>query len=147
MLEKAIQSALRLTSFDLKSIKVEVTLPQDTHVLGDEPAIIGVLINLLSNAAQALSGAGRAQPTISIHGVHHDGRFCLSVRDNGSGIAPENIGRVLEPFFTTRDVGAGLGLGLSISYGIIQRHGGLLAVTSEFGAWTQFSFDLAVPPT
>ena len=147
LLEKAIQSALRLTSFDLKSIKVEVTLPQDTHVLGDEPAIIGVLINLLSNAAQALSGAGRAQPTISIHGVHHEGRFCLSVRDNGSGIAPENIGRVLEPFFTTRDVGAGLGLGLSISYGIIQRHGGLLAVTSEFGVWTEFSFDLAVPPT
>ena len=147
LLEKAIQSALRLTSFDLKSIKVEVTLPQDTHVLGDEPAIIGVLINLLSNAAQALSGAARAQPTISIHGVNHEGRFCLSVRDNGSGIAPENIGRVLEPFFTTRDVGAGLGLGLSISYGIIQRHGGLLAVTSEFGAWTEFSFDLAVPPT
>ena len=147
LLEKAIQSALRLTSFDLKSIKVEVTLPQDTHVLGDEPAIIGVLINLLSNAAQALSGAGRAQPSISIHGTHHEGRFCLSVRDNGSGIAPENIGRVLEPFFTTRDVGAGLGLGLSISYGIIQRHGGLLAVTSEFGAWTEFSFDLAVPPT
>ena len=145
LLERAIQSALRLTSFDLKSIKVEVTLPQDTHVLGDEPAIIGVLINLLSNAAQALSGAGRAQPSISIHGAHHEGRFCLSVRDNGSGIAPENIGRVLEPFFTTRDVGAGLGLGLSISYGIIQRHGGLLAVTSEFGAWTQFSFDLAVP--
>ena len=147
LLEKAIQSALRLTSFDLKSIKVEVTLPQDTHVLGDEPAIIGVLINLLSNAAQALSGAGRAQPSISIHGTHHEGRFCLSVRDNGTGIAPENLGRVLEPFFTTRDVGAGLGLGLSISYGIIQRHGGLLAVTSEFGAWTQFSFDLAVPPT
>ena len=147
LLEKAIQSALRLSSFDLKGIKVEIALPQDTHVLGDEPAIIGVLINLLGNAAQALSGAGRAQPTISIHGAHHEGRFCLSVRDNGSGIAPENIGRVLEPFFTTRDVGAGLGLGLSISYGIIQRHGGLLAVTSEFGAWTQFSFDLAVPST
>ena len=69
------------------------------------------------------------------------------MRDNGCGIAPENISRVLEPFFTTRDVGAGLGLGLSISYGIIQRHGGLLGVTSNFGVWTEFSFDLAVPPT
>jgi two-component system, sensor histidine kinase PhcS len=145
LLEKAIQSALRLSSFDLKGIKVEVNLPQDTHVLGDEPAIIGVLINLLGNAAQALSGAGRAQPTISLKGHHRGERFCLAVRDNGSGISPENIGRVLEPFFTTRDVGAGLGLGLSISYGIIQRHGGLLSVTSEFGAWTEFSFDLAVP--
>ena len=147
LLEKAIQSALRLSSFDLKGIKVEIALAQDTHVLGDEPAIIGVLINLLGNAAQALSGAGRAQPAISLRGEHRGGRFFLAVRDNGSGISPENIGRVLEPFFTTRDVGAGLGLGLSISYGIIQRHGGLLAVTSEFGAWTEFSFDLAVPPT
>ena len=145
LLEKAIQSALRLTSFELKGVKIELALPQDTHVLGDEPAIIGVLINLLGNAAQALGGAGRAQPTISLHGEHRGERFCLAVRDNGSGIAPENIGRVLEPFFTTRDVGAGLGLGLSISYGIIQRHGGLLSVTSEFGAWTEFSFDLAVP--
>jgi two-component system, sensor histidine kinase PhcS len=145
LLEKAIQSALRLTSFELKNIKVELVLPRDTHVLGDEPAIIGVLINLLSNAAQALATAGGAAPQISITGKPHNARFCLSVRDNGTGISSENIGRVLEPFFTTRDVGAGLGLGLSVSYGVIQRHGGLLIVTSEFGAWTEFSFDLAVP--
>ena len=145
LLEKAIQSALRLTSFDLKGIEVDLALPQDTHVMGDEPAIIGVLINLLSNAAQALHRAGREQPRISLRGEHRNGRLWLAVRDNGTGIAPENIGRVLEPFFTTRDVGAGLGLGLSVSYGIIQRHGGLLSVTSEFGAWTEFSFDLATP--
>ncbi|HAL36946.1 MAG TPA: two-component sensor histidine kinase [Polaromonas sp.] len=145
LLEKAIQSALRLTSFDLKGIEVDLALPQDTHVMGDEPAIIGVLINLLSNAAQALHRAGREQPRISLRGEHRGGRLWLAVRDNGTGIAPENIGRVLEPFFTTRDVGAGLGLGLSVSYGIIQRHGGLLSVTSEFGAWTEFSFDLATP--
>jgi len=143
LLEKAIQSALRLTSFDLKGIAVALALPQDTHVIGDEPAIIGVLINLLSNAAQALQRAGREQPRISLSGEHQDGRLWLAVRDNGTGIAPDHISRVLEPFFTTRDVGAGLGLGLSVSYGIIQRHGGTLSVTSEFGAWTEFSFDLA----
>ncbi|WP_309683906.1 ATP-binding protein [Polaromonas sp.] len=145
LLEKAIQSALRLTSFELKGVKVDMALPQDTHVLGDEPAIIGVLINLFSNAALALNSAAREQPQISLRGEHRDGRLWLAVRDNGTGIAPENVGRVLEPFFTTRDVGAGLGLGLSVSYGIIQRHGGLLAVTSEFGAWTEFSLDLAEP--
>jgi two-component system, sensor histidine kinase PhcS len=146
LLEKAVQSALRLTSFDLKGIAVKVDLPRDTHVLGDEPAIIGVLINLLSNAAQALASAGRQQPEISLRAQHRDGRLHLAVRDNGCGIAPENVGRVLEPFFTTRDVGSGLGLGLSVSYGIIQRHGGLLSVTSEFGVWTEFSFDMTVPP-
>ena len=145
LLEKAIQSALRLTSFELKGVAVELALPQDTHVLGDEPAIIGVLINLLGNAALALAGAGREQPRLSLRGEHSSGRLWLAVRDNGTGIAPENLGRVLEPFFTTRDVGAGLGLGLSMSYGIIQRHGGLLSVSSEFGAWTEFSLDLATP--
>ena len=145
LLEKAIQSALRLTSFELKNVKVELALPQDTHVLGDEPALIGVLINLLSNAALALNSSGRAAPHILLRAEHRDGRLWLFVRDNGTGIAPENVGRVLEPFFTTRDVGAGLGLGLSVSYGIIQRHGGTLSVSSEFGAWTEFSFDLTVP--
>ena len=145
LLEKAINSALRLTSFELKGVAIELALPQDTHVVGDEPAIIGVLINLLSNAALALAGAGREQPRISLTGEHRGGRLWLAVRDNGTGIKPENIGRVLEPFFTTRDVGAGLGLGLSMGYGIIQRHGGQLSVSSEFGAWTEFSLDLAVP--
>lgn len=147
LFEKAIQSALRLTSFELKGVAVELVLPQDTHVLGDEPALIGVLINLLSNAALALASAGREQPHISLRAEHRDGRLWLAVRDNGTGIAPENLGRVLEPFFTTRDVGAGLGLGLSMSYGIIQRHGGLLSVSSEFGAWTEFTLDLATPRT
>ena len=145
LLEKAINSALRLTSFELKGVAVELALPQDTHVVGDEPAIIGVLINLLGNASLALASAGREQPRISLTGEHRAGRLWLAVRDNGTGIAPENIGRVLEPFFTTRDVGAGLGLGLSMGYGIIQRHGGQLSVSSEFGAWTEFSLDLAVP--
>ena len=145
LLEKAINSALRLTSFELKGVAVELALPQDTHVLGDEPAIIGVLINLLGNAALALASAKREQPRISLTGEHRGGRLWLAIRDNGTGIAPENIGRVLEPFFTTRDVGAGLGLGLSMGYGIIQRHGGLLSVSSEFGAWTEFSLDLATP--
>lgn len=145
LLEKAINSALRLTSFELKGVAVELALPQDTHVVGDEPAIIGVLINLLGNAGLALASAGREQPRISLTGEHRGGRLWLAVRDNGTGISPENIGRVLEPFFTTRDVGAGLGLGLSMGYGIIQRHGGLLSVNSEFGAWTEFAFDLAVP--
>ncbi len=145
LLEKAIRSAIRLTSFELKNVEMEMALPQDTHVLGDEPAIIGVLINLLSNAALALGSSARAKPHISLRGEHRGGRLWLCVRDNGTGIAPENIGRVLEPFFTTRDVGAGLGLGLSVSYGIIQRHGGTLSVSSEFGAWTEFSLDLAVP--
>ncbi|MNW15700.1 Sensor protein SrrB [compost metagenome] len=71
-----------------------------------------------------------------------DGRLHVNVRDNGPGIAPEHLARVFEPFFTTREVGQGLGLGLSISYAVIERHGGVLYAESELGQWAAFSFDL-----
>ncbi len=145
LLENAVRSAQRLAGHELKGIDVKVELPQDSHVVGDEPAIIGVLINLFSNAAHALQAARRAQPQILVRVAPRDDRLGISVRDNGQGIAPENLERVFDPFFTTRDVGAGLGLGLSVSYGIVQRHGGTLAVESEAGAWTEFSFDLPRP--
>jgi two-component system sensor histidine kinase PhcS len=144
LLEKAIESALRLTGYELKNIDVSLDLPQDTHVRGDEPAVIGVLINLMTNAALALRTAAPPTPRIELRARPLDGRLHLSVRDNGTGIAAENLGRVFEPFFTTRDVGQGLGLGLSVSYAIIQRHGGTLRVASDWGAGTEFSFDLAL---
>jgi two-component system, sensor histidine kinase PhcS len=142
LLEKAIESALRLTGYELKNIDVSMDLPLDTHVRGNEPAIIGVLINLLSNAALALRSV--VAPRIELRAHSLEGRLALTVRDNGTGIKEENLPRVFEPFFTTRDVGQGLGLGLSVSYAIIQRHGGTLRVTSEWGAGTEFSFDLAI---
>jgi two-component system sensor histidine kinase PhcS len=144
LLEKAIQSALRLTGYELKGVEVVLDLPQDTHVLGDEPAVIGVLINLFGNAGLALRKDGAHAPRIDVKGRREGGRLHLTVRDNGTGIKGEDLSRVFEPFFTTRDVGQGLGLGLSVSYSIIQRHGGVLAVASEMGEWTEFSFDLAL---
>ncbi len=144
LFEKAIQSALRLTGYELKGIDVQQELPLDTHVHGDEPGLIGVLINLFSNAALALQKSGRSNPTIAIRVWPEGDRLYVTVRDNGTGIKPENLTRVFEPFFTTRDVGQGLGLGLSVSYAITQRHGGALSVTSEHGEWTEFAFNLAL---
>ena len=145
LLERALRSAQRLAGHELKGIEVVTDLPEDTHVVGDEPALIGVLINLLSNAAHALQAAKRSDPRIEVRAVVRGDRLAFSLRDNGQGISPDNLNRVFEPFFTTRDVGAGLGLGLSVSYGIVQRHGSTLTVQSEHGAWTEFSFDLARP--
>lgn len=145
LLENAVRSALRLSGHELKGVKVVVSLPQDSHVLGDEPAIIGVLINLLGNAAAAVRDATQTQPRIDVTATERGNRLVVSVRDNGRGIPPENLDRVFEPFFTTREVGAGLGLGLSVSYGIVQRHGGTLTVDSELGAWTEFTMDLGRP--
>ncbi|MFN9210248.1 MAG: sensor histidine kinase [Betaproteobacteria bacterium] len=141
-LERALRSARRLAAFELKDIEVAVEMPADSEVRGDEPALIGVFINLLSNAAHALHSAARAAPRIDVRARLEGERLAVAVRDNGVGIAPENLSRVFEPFFTTRDVGQGLGLGLAVSFAIVQRHGSRLQVASETDAWTEFSFDL-----
>jgi two-component system, sensor histidine kinase PhcS len=143
LLEKAVRSAIRLSSFDLKGIPVSVDMPTDTQVTGDEPALIGVLINLLSNAAQAVKTVNRPYPGVQLRGELRGDRMQISVRDNGQGIPKDVITRVFDPFFTTRGIGSGLGLGLSISQAIVQRHGSKLTVQSEPGNWTEFSFELA----
>jgi two-component system sensor histidine kinase PhcS len=111
-------------------------------VRGDEAAIIGVLINLLSNAALALRKGGKGSPEIVVTARQDGDRLRVSVLDNGPGIPPEHLSRVFEPFFTTREVGQGLGLGLAICYSVVQRHGGQLSAESVPGAWTKFTFDL-----
>jgi signal transduction histidine kinase len=104
-----------------------------------------VFINLYSNSLHALGPGGvvkigaettdrgltQASPAAS--------RWLrISFEDNGAGIVPEHIGRVFDPFFTTKDIGEGTGLGLSVSYGIIQEHGGDIHVESEPGRFTRF---------
>jgi len=142
LFERALESSVRLVGHEVKGIKINRHLDVDTLVRGDEAAIIGVLINLLSNAALALRKGATGAPAIDVMARVQGERLLVEVLDNGPGIARENIGRVFEPFFTTREVGQGLGLGLSICYSVIQRHGGLLAVESVPGEWTRFSFDL-----
>jgi two-component system sensor histidine kinase PhcS len=142
LFEKALDSACRLTAHELRGVQLSRELPSDTLVFGDEAAIIGVLINLYSNAALAMRKAGTVAPAIHTVVSWVNKRLHVTVRDNGPGIATENLARVFEPFFTTREVGQGLGLGLSISYAVVQRHGGTLFAESEPGNWAAFSFDL-----
>jgi two-component system sensor histidine kinase PhcS len=143
LFEKALNAAIRLVGHEIKGVKLERDLPGDTLVRGDEAAIIGVLINLFSNAVLAMRKAGRRDMAIRVVACWEQGRLRVSVQDNGQGILPEHLTRVFEPFFTTREVGQGLGLGLSISYGVIKRHGGVLMAESEPGQWTRMVFDLA----
>jgi two-component system, sensor histidine kinase PhcS len=146
LFEKALDSAIRLIAHELRGVAVTRELPVDTLVQGDEAAIIGVLINLLSNSVLAMRKAGTSGPAIHVWVKWSGQRLHVAVRDNGPGIADEHLARVFEPFFTTRDVGQGLGLGLSISYAVIERHGGLLYAESELGSWASFSFDLSRAP-
>ncbi|QBP14259.1 HAMP domain-containing histidine kinase [Cupriavidus metallidurans] len=142
LFEKALDSSQRLTAHELRGVRMTRDMPDDTLVLGDVAAILGVLINLFSNAALAMRKAGTQSPAIHTTVRWEDKRLRVTVRDNGPGIAQEHLARVFEPFFTTREVGQGLGLGLSISYAVIERHGGVLYAESDVGQWAAFSFDL-----
>lgn len=95
-----------------------------------------VFMNLISNAVDAIGDKGKI--TISTSTDEKDGMYIVSVQDNGPGVSKENQGRIFDPFFTTKPVGEGMGLGLSISYGIIRSHKGSLEVVSEAGKGAKF---------
>ncbi|WP_342117440.1 ATP-binding protein [Pseudoduganella sp. OTU4001] len=105
-----------------------------------------VVMNLLVNAAHAI---GPIRGRIEIRTGCDNDEVWFSVSDNGSGIAPENLGRIFDPFFTTKEVGKGTGLGLSLSYGIVQKHQGRIDVESVLGKGTTFRVCLPRhrPPT
>ena len=106
-----------------------------------------VFMNLLVNAAHALRDQGGV---ITIRtgtiGGGADSWVWIEVGDNGVGIEQANLKRIFEPFFTTKPVGSGTGLGLSLSYGIVNRHGGRIDVASENGKGTRFTVHLPVHP-
>lgn len=99
------------------------------------PQIAQVIRNLLLNAVQSIDGEGEISLTTRLHtdGVE------LVVADSGHGIAPEHLERVFEPFFTTRAVGSGRGLGLSVAYHVVKRHGGNIVVDSPAGDGSRFT--------
>jgi two-component system, NtrC family, sensor kinase len=96
-------------------------------------------MNIILNATDAMKGTGRLTLTTTEDG---EGNIKISVSDTGCGIPPENIDRVFDPFFTTKGVGHGTGLGLSVSYGIIQKHNGDISVSSTVGVGTTFVVSL-----
>ncbi|MFK5926375.1 MAG: PAS domain S-box protein [Desulfuromusa sp.] len=101
-----------------------------------------VFTNIIVNAAQAIEKDG----LIQIRSWLDDETIMITIQDNGSGIAEENLEKIFEPFFTTKPVGEGTGLGMSISYEIIKKHGGDIHIDSELGHGTTFTISLPLNP-
>lgn len=113
-------------------------------VHGDPGQLQQVLLNFYNNAMDAIlsrHGVEGGEMTVGA-AQREDGRVAIWVRDNGSGISPENQKKIFSPFFTTKPVGKGTGLGLSVCYGIIDKMGGVIEVDSEKGVGTTFTIVL-----
>ncbi|MFB0519824.1 MAG: cache domain-containing protein, partial [Desulfatiglandales bacterium] len=107
----------------------------------------GVLINIIINALDATEAGGNITLSTGISLSASDpGRkgVEISIADTGCGIPPEDLDKLFDPFFTTKEVGEGTGLGLAVSYGIVQRHGGTIRVQSEVGRGSAFTIWLPV---
>lgn len=142
-LRDAITSSLRFTANELGDIVVVQELQEDDSVIGSRGSIVQVLINLIGNACKAINATKEQRKgEIIIKTEQKDDRLYVYVRDNGTGIEEAFMANIFDPFYTSRDVGEGMGLGLSICHTIVKNHGGRLSVRSEVGKWTEFNFDL-----
>ncbi|MBT3260252.1 MAG: response regulator, partial [Deltaproteobacteria bacterium] len=120
------------------------------NVMGDAAQINQIVMNLVTNAAHAMSEEGGLLEVTLEHIILQKEKACfdwvlspgsyvrLRMKDTGEGIEPKIMDRIFDPYFTTKDVGKGTGMGLSVIHGIVKRHGGGILVESELGKGTVF---------
>ncbi|MCH7811725.1 MAG: response regulator [Chloroflexi bacterium] len=145
-LNALMERVLGLRSYDLrvKSIDVELDLdPTLPETMVDADQIQQVFLNLIINAEQAMLSAGE-RGVLKVRSWQEGGAIRLSLQDDGPGMQPETLRRIFDPFFTTKQTGEGTGLGLTISYGIIQDHGGRIWAESQPGRGTTFILELPI---
>ena len=141
-LHRVLDDTLQLLEPQLRQSRVELVreyaedLPR---VYANAGKLQQVFTNLLLNARDAIPDGGQ----IKLRTISHDPDvLTVEIADTGIGIAPENVARIYDPFFTTKGVGRGTGLGLAVSYGIVQEHSGHIAVESAPGRGTTFRITL-----
>ena len=153
-----VKESLKLMRSSLPStIEIQETIiDQSDTILADITQINQVLLNLYTNAAHAMKEKGGElevnlinfeiddNDAASVHGLPAGNYVKLSVRDTGHGINPENIDRIFDPYFTTKNIGEGTGMGLSMAYGIIRNHGGTITVESTPEKGTLFQIFLPI---
>ncbi|HEY0078141.1 MAG TPA: ATP-binding protein [Pyrinomonadaceae bacterium] len=137
-INRVLDDTLQLLEPQLRQSRIEIERAYDgelPHAFGNAGKLQQVFTNLLLNARDAIPDSGR----ITIRTASEtDDAVTVEIADTGIGIAPENVARIYDPFYTTKGVGRGTGLGLAVSYGIVQEHSGHISVESAPGRGTTF---------
>ena len=140
-----IEQTLMLNANFLKLNKIRVIEDLEKNlplINGSEDQIKQVIMNLISNAGESMAASEKRRLTISTYRKDPEKSVGIRISDTGSGIPKEMVTKIFEPFFTTKKKGKGVGLGLSVVYGIIKEHGGTVYVDSTPGKGTRFTITL-----
>ena len=145
-----VASALRFLSNEWKDkSQIEQKLTEHQKIWANKNKLIHVVVNLLQNSVDALDAKSfqNEQPTIWLEGRVEPDKSILIVRDNGMGIEAEHLDKIFDPFYTTKDVGEGMGLGLAICYRIVQEYEGRISVKTEPGRFCEFTLEFPAKPS
>ena len=141
-ISRVLDDTLQLLEPQLRGNQIEIVRgydPESPLVIGNSGKLQQVFTNLLLNARDALPSGGSIRIS-TVPAADHS--LTIEISDSGTGIAPENVAKIYDPFYTTKGVGRGTGLGLAVSYGIVQEHSGHISVESMPGHGTTFRITL-----
>jgi len=127
------------------NVQLSVDIPEKTFMIHGDPGKINqCILNICINARDASTGRNDGKVTLKLNESTKEGFARIDIIDNGTGIPPDIIGRIFDPFFSTKDSKKGTGLGLSVVYGIIKDHKGVIEVDSQPGEGTIFHIEIPV---
>jgi signal transduction histidine kinase len=138
---------LRQRRIESEGIELHIDDRSVRHVAAVITELQQVVLNFVVNAEQAIVTSGRRPGRITVRTFDRDAQVVLEVEDTGPGVPPDHEARLFQPFFTTKPVGQGTGLGLSVSYGIIDSLGGHIGYRSAPTGGSVFYFELPAAPT
>jgi C4-dicarboxylate-specific signal transduction histidine kinase len=147
-LNDVVEEALLFVRHDIESWRIDLSVKYGARlpkVVGDRIQLQQVVVNLLVNSVQAISQGSVSERRIDLRtAVGGDGATTFTIHDTGPGIPEENLGRIFDSFFTTKD--AGMGIGLAICQSILHGHGGSITASNHPDGGAQFRFSLPAPP-
>jgi two-component system NtrC family sensor kinase len=145
-LNEIADAVIEIIAYDLRTSNVTLNKeyqPNLPPTLGDAHQLQQVILNIISNARQAIE-AFRRDGQITLRTGFTDTQVWMRIKDNGPGIPRDTLTRIFDPFFTTKPQGKGTGLGLSLCYGIMQEHRGSIRAESQPGEGTEFILELPI---